>query len=160
LSNIAQRRFLFLENPVQGAYYAGIGQQDPGATASYNGLLLSAQRRMSHGVTLLANYTWSHCITSPPNEVLTGSGSTMIPSNLGADRGNCAVQDRRQVLNISAVAQTPRFSEKWLQMVAGDWKYSAIVVAETGNHFNVTTGVDNALSGQSNDLSFPMPVSP
>lgn len=151
VSNIAQRRVLFLENPVQGAYYAGIGQLDPGATASYNGLLLSAQRRMSHGVTLLANYTWSHCITTPPNEVLTGSGSTMTPGNLGADRGNCAVQDRRQILNISAVAQTPPFSERWLQLVAGHWQYSAIVTAETGNHFNVTTGVDNALSGQSNE---------
>jgi hypothetical protein len=151
LSNIAQRRVLYLQNPAQGTYYAGVGLLDPGATASYNGLLLSVQRRMSHGVTLLANYTWSHCITSPPDEVLTGAGSTMNPASLRQDRGNCAVQDRRQILNISAVAQTPRFSERWLQLVAGDWQYSAIVTAETGNHFNVTTGVDNALTGQSGE---------
>ena len=144
LSNIAQRRALFLQNPAQGTYYAGVGLLDPGATASYNGLLASVQRRMSHGTTLLANYTWSHCITSPADEVLTGAGSTMNPASLGQDRGNCAVQDRRQILNISAVAQTPRFSERWLQLVAGDWRYSAIVTSETGNHFNVTTGVDNA----------------
>ena len=75
----------------------------------------------------------------------------MNPASLGQDRGNCAVQDRRQILNISAVAQTPRFSTRWLQVMAGDWQYSAIVTAETGNHFNVTTGVDGALSGQSGE---------
>jgi hypothetical protein len=151
LTNIAQRRALTLINPTQGAYYAGVGQLDDGATASYNGLLLSAQRRMSHGVTILTNYTWSHCITEPPNDVLQSSGSTMYPSNLRADRGNCPAQDRRHVLNISAVAQTPKFSERWLQTFAGNWQYSAIVTAQSGNHFNVTTGVDNALSGQSNE---------
>ena len=84
LSNIAQRRVLSLENPAQGAYYAGIGQLDDGGTASYNGLLLSGQRRMAHGVTILANYTWSHCITVPPDGVLQSPGSTMYPTESGS----------------------------------------------------------------------------
>jgi len=75
----------------------------------------------------------------------------MYPANLGADRGNCSIQDRRQILNISAVAQSPRYSQRWLQVIAGNWQYSAIVTAQSGNHFNVTTGVDNALSGQSSE---------
>ena len=35
---------------------------DSGATSSYNGLLLSLQKRFSKGLSMNANYTWSHCI--------------------------------------------------------------------------------------------------
>ena len=60
--NANQRRVLYLQDPNKGKYYAGVGYLDDGGTASYEGLYLSAQKRLSHGVTVLTNYTWSHCI--------------------------------------------------------------------------------------------------
>jgi hypothetical protein len=35
-------------------------------------------------------------------------------------------------------------------MLTRDWQVSAILLARSGTHFHVTTGVDNALSGQAN----------
>src|SRR5947207_1120272 len=55
-ANQQNRRVLSLQNPAQGQYYAGIGQIDDGATASYEGLNLSVQKRLSHGITTSANY--------------------------------------------------------------------------------------------------------
>src|SRR4029077_5647393 len=62
-ANQQNRRIDSLLNPQQGQYYAGIGTIDDGGTASYEGLNLSAQKRLSHGFTASANYTWSHCIS-------------------------------------------------------------------------------------------------
>ena len=151
IGNTAARRLLTLENPTQGPFYSGgIYQLDDGGVGSYNGLLASLQRRMAHGVTLLANYTWSHCLSVPVDSVLGTTANYMNPANRQQDYGNCAPSDRRHVLNLSAVGQTPRFSERWLNLLAGGWQASAIVSAQSGSFINVTTGVDNALTGQSN----------
>ena len=58
-----RRRLLTLENPVTGQSYGYVNQIDTGGTASYNGLLLSVQRRAARGITVSGNYTWSHCIS-------------------------------------------------------------------------------------------------
>src|SRR3989475_293970 len=61
-SNTNQRRILYLANADQGQYYSAMLQSDDGATRNYNGMALSLQKRRTKGVTVLANYTWSHCI--------------------------------------------------------------------------------------------------
>ncbi len=164
IGNTAARRLLTLEDPTQGPFYSGgIYQLDDGGVGSYNGLLASLQRRMAHGVTLLANYTWSHCLSVPVDSVLGTTANYMNPADRQQDYGNCAPSDRRHILNLSAVGQTPRFSERWLNLLAGGWQTSAIVSAQSGNPINVTTGVDNALTGQSNQrpnlIGNPIPAS-
>jgi hypothetical protein len=74
----------------------------------------------------------------------------MNPANRRADYGNCVPSDRRHILNLSAVAQSPKFSQRWLSILAAEWKLSTIVSAQSGSFINVSTGVDNALTGQSN----------
>jgi hypothetical protein len=150
LANTDARRLLNLENPAQGANYSGFYQLNDGGVGSYNGMLLSVQRRMSRGITVLANYTWSHCLSEPVDSVLGTTANYMNPANRNADYGNCVPSDRRQILNLSAVAQSPKFHERWLAATAGNWQLSAIVSAQSGSYINVTTGVDNALTGQAN----------
>src|SRR5439155_354624 len=82
-----------------------------GVTASYNGLVLNLERRAARGITLGANYTWSHCISDPGGAASiqgTGAVGYTNPSNRRADRGNCSTAgtDRRQIFNLSATAQT------------------------------------------------------
>lgn len=148
--NTDARRVLSLQNPTQGAYFSSLFQLDDGGTGSYNGMLLSVQRRMAGGVTVLGNYTWSHCIADPALSVLATAANYMIPGNRRADHGNCPTSDVRHVVNLSAVAQSPKFASRWLDLTAGHWQFSAIVSAQSGNFMNVTTGVDNALTGQTN----------
>jgi Carboxypeptidase regulatory-like domain/TonB dependent receptor-like, beta-barrel len=145
LANTNSRRVLSLINPSQGQYYSTIGQIDDGGSASYNGMLLSAQRRLTGNFSALANWTWSHCISDPETTEITGPTYT-DPTNRRADRSNCS-SDRRHLVNVSLVANSPKLTNNVLNHVAGGWQLSAIYRWQTGNFSTITTGADNALTG-------------
>ncbi|MEK7833908.1 MAG: TonB-dependent receptor [Acidobacteriota bacterium] len=145
LGNTNARRVLNLQNAAQGAFYGTIGQIDDGGTASYNGMLLSAQRRLTNNFSVLANWTLSHCISDPATTEITGP-TYVNPNNRRADRANCD-SDRRHVVNLSFVARMPKFSNRALGLIASGWQLSGIVRRQSGNYASVVTGADNALTG-------------
>ena len=147
-NNTNQRRALNLQNHAQGQFYGSVTQNDPGGTAHYNGLLLSGQRRLSKGISVLANYTWSHCVG---DLVSTQEGSTSLDSYTGlrsTSRGNCSNSDQRQNVNLSTVAQVPKLKNRALGMLASGWQVTTLLNIRSAQLFTVTTGVDNALNGQ------------
>jgi len=146
-SNTTQRRKLFLQNPDQGQYYGNIISQDAGGTMSYNGLLLTAQHRASNGLTVQANYTWSHCINTGTLDRFTGTGG-YIPERQGANRGNCGglEVDRRHNFNLSTVYALPQFSNGTLRVLGTGWQISGIVKVLSGTYLSLSSGLDQALS--------------
>lgn len=147
-ANENQRRPLYLENPAQGKYYGAIDQLDPSGTASYDALLLSLQHRLSNNFTVLANYTYSHCITDPFVSELDSTASQYTdPTDRRFDRGDCIGIDHRQLFNLSGVAETPKFADRALRILASDWRLSLALRGQTGSYFSVTTGSDTALTG-------------
>src|SRR6185295_2967162 len=64
------------------------------------------------------------------------------------DRGNCTVAatDRRHVFNLTAAADTPRFTNTTLRTIASGWHFSPIFRMLSGGFFSVTTSQDAALS--------------
>jgi hypothetical protein len=144
VGNQNQRRQLYLQNPLQGQYYAGVAQVDDGGTGTYDGLYFSANKRLAHGVSILMNYTWSHCI-SDVYDVQTGSTSS-TPGAREAFRSNCQGSDLRQLFNLNMVAQTPKFANHWLRLVASDWQVAPILQLKSAQFFTVTSGTDRALT--------------
>jgi hypothetical protein len=144
-ANTNQRRFLALLNPVAGASYASIVSPDDGANSEYNALLVSVQHRFSQQFSLIANYTYSHCISEWDTFEEEGS-SYQDPHNRNASRGNCSY-DHRHIFNASLVTNTPKFTSVWTQHVLGNWQFSPIISARSGDFINVTAGVDSSLTG-------------
>ncbi|SEC00168.1 TonB-dependent receptor [Terriglobus roseus] len=142
--NTNQRRALYLSNPAQGVFYSTIGQLDDGGHANYNGMLLSVNRRAKL-MNLVANYTWSHCLSEAETTELTGP-SYIIPGNRAASYSNCD-SDRRHVGNVSLILNSPRFQQRFTNAVVGGWGLSTIFTIRSGGYYTVTSGVDNALSG-------------
>jgi hypothetical protein len=146
-ANTAARRLLTLLNPTWGPWYSTIAYLDAGATSSYNGLLLSAQHRLANNFTVLANWTWSHCLADPSTTELTGP-SYVDPNNRAADRSNCSA-DHRQQVNVSGVLTTPHLTG-FVGVLANGWQASPIFHWSTGNLTSVTYGTDVALTGAAN----------
>ena len=151
-ANINQRRRLMLENPVTGQWFGPVHKVETGGTASYNGLLLSVQRRAARGITVSGNYTWSHCISDIWQEVAQSPNADAgwsDPNNRRFDRGNCIVSatDRRHLVNFSSVAEIPQFSGAALRAIASGWRFSPIFKIISGGYLSVTTNQDRALTG-------------
>lgn len=156
--NYNDRTVLSLKNPTQGSYYnQNFTQLYTGGTSSYNGMIVALQHRMSRTFSFLANYTWSHCIsTGDANGDVTGN-SFMVPSNPRLDRGPCGF-DIRHIFNTTVVARS-NFSSLhgWAGAFANHWEVAPLVRVLSGVPLNVTTGsVDVSLTGQA--LDRPNPV--
>ncbi len=156
--NTNSRRLTYLTNSKTGAAYGDIQQSDDGANASYNALALRVEHRMGHNIQVLANYTWSHCISTW--DFAGELAGTVYQNPLNRDpgeRGNCGY-DHRQVFNASVVAISPGLSSGVVKTITKDWQLSPIVALLTGNPIQITDGKDISLSGQG--LDRPQVIAP
>lgn len=146
--NVDERRQFWSENPAQAEFYGTVENLNDGGTGSYNALLVSAEHRFSDHFQMLANYTYSHCIADLQTTELSGPIYT-DPTNPRFDRGNCAYVDIHHNFNLNAVLQSPHFSSRMLQWIAGDWQLSPIFSAHTGSYFTITMGgADSDVAGE------------
>src|SRR3984957_5028966 len=136
-------RRVFVLNHYPGTLFANgapafgyVDSFDSGATSSYNGLLLRLQKRFSKGLSMDANYTWSHCIGDLSIGDSTGNAGQglAIPNDRRYDRSNCQSNeigglfsaDRRQIFNLTVVYQSPKLSNVWANRLLSDWKFAPI----------------------------------
>jgi hypothetical protein len=142
------RRVLSLINPAQGALVGNMDTWDASGFSRYNGLLSSIQKRVSKGVTVNANWTWSHCISVQQGYDSKSDVTSTNPYNPLFDRGNCD-SDRRHITNITAVYQVPKvdFGNKIVKQAISDWQVSGIYQFRSGQPLTVRNGTDRALTG-------------
>jgi hypothetical protein len=137
-------------------------QFDDGGTASYHGLILALQKRLSRGVSASVNYTWSHCIGDAGvgnSDGRAGQG-LIIPTNRRQDRSNCVSQevggaffssDRRQIFNLTLVAEAPKLRNRMLHKAVTGWQASGIYRAQSAPWLTVSMSpADVQLSGTTN----------
>ncbi len=155
-ANTTQRRVLYLQNAAQGQSYGTLYQTDDGGNSSYNGLLSSVQHRFSHHYTLLANYTYSHCISDGDFAGDIAGAYYQNPTNRNADRGSCNF-DYRQLTNVTIVAESPFKSNNWTGRILGNWQLSPSLRVQSGGPLNILSGADNSLSGENLDRVNPVP---
>lgn len=144
--NTNQRKLFNQLNPAQGQYYGNVDILDDGGNATYNALLVSAQKRLGSGFTMLVNYTWSHCISDGDFAGDITGPNYMNPANRRQDRGDCNF-DIRHIFNSSVVATSPTKGNGWTGRLLGGWQIAPLIRALSGIPLNVGTGVDASLTG-------------
>jgi len=95
---------------------------------------------------VLANYTWSHCISDQWFQNPTAGNGNSIPGNRRAWRGNCQGIDGRQLFQLSAVYTTPKLTSRWMRRLASDWQFAPNLEIKSAQLFTVVTGTDRALT--------------
>ncbi len=151
--NTQARGLLTLLNPAQGPYYqAGGGGaastlMAAGGNARYDGMVSSIQHRSSKSFTFLANHTWSHCIDLIDNPGAFNSVAVENPNDVKRDYASCGF-DRRHLFNMAIVASSHFSKLKGLVGYAvNNWEIAPIMRITSGSPFNVTSGLDNSLTG-------------
>jgi hypothetical protein len=136
IANTQDRRVLSLENPAFGQEIGRLAIVTNGGTQNYHGLLASVQHRTANSFTVNGNYTWAHCVGDYSSRSNGGYGASVNhtyqdPANRRRDRANCEV-DQRHVFNLTAVAETPKFANRTVSLLATGWRLSGIYRASTG----------------------------
>lgn len=160
-TNYSQRQYMY-ENAVnvsgQASDFGSLPQMDPGATSNYNALLLSANHRLSRNFSLLANYTYSHCLQVPVQDEWQGGNYYPVIQPLSPGQPDLTYRaleyhncdsDERHVVNVSLIASTPKFSNGLLNAILGGWQASVIGGFHTGTFDQITTGLDTSFTNQS-----------
>lgn len=116
--------------------------------ANYESMSLIFRQRTSHGLQMLASYTWSHTLDVSTDS--NGGGTPMNPYWWKADYGN-SNWDIRHRLVLSFVYDVPFFNvtNPFLKAAFTKWQANGIVTIQTSLPFNVSTGTDTANSAAS-----------
>jgi hypothetical protein len=135
-ANTQDRRVLGFLNPAFANELGRAAVIQNGGTQQYHGMLVSVQRRPSHGINLNGNYTFSHCIGDYSARTNNGYGTSVDqtyqdPNNRRRDRSNCEI-DQRHSFNFTAVAETPQFANRTLALVGTGWRLSGLYRRSSG----------------------------
>jgi hypothetical protein len=121
--------------------FAAVTQLSTGANSNYNGLQLTAMKRMGHGLQGQINYTWSHCPDTVSNggflQFSAGGILSPLPGDLRRDYGPCDY-DIRHNLTGQYVYQLPvKVTSTVLGYVLNGWQVSGTVFWHSGVPFSV-----------------------
>src|SRR5207245_2754138 len=115
---------------------------------------------MTHGVTILANYTWSKSIDDlPPGGGVTDIGADSVsarpwddPLRHQFDRGPSDF-DRKHNFAASFIWQLPRLSKLNIlaRSILGHWQLGGIVSARTGRPLTIVSGTNRSGTGIGQD---------
>jgi hypothetical protein len=133
--------------------------------ANYNSLQVSIERRVSHGITALVNYTYSRNLDDLPfGEGVSGFDTGYSARPLGDplrhtfDYGPSSF-DHTHVFTASYVWQTPRFenASRLMRTILGDYELGGIISAASGRPITVLQGTEISGTGIGNDRGTLIP---
>ncbi len=140
ISNTNQRRPLY-------PYYASLIQMTNGGVSNYNALQMSLEKRLSHGVTFVANYTRSKSLDNQSADQQF-SLSSPDPLNRAFNYGPSDF-DTPNNFTLNGIWDLPKvsFGPRLVRSVLGGWGVTGILTWRSGTPFTIISGQDRSLSG-------------
>lgn len=122
-------------NPLFGAERTNFSNR----TSGYNGLVVTAQKRMSHHIEFQGSYTWSKTLASGEDFFgLSEPANPFLPLRL---ENAPSQQDIRHLANFSLVADTKSlFHTPVVNQVLNNWTLGLTGALQSGRPYPVSTG--------------------
>ncbi|MBS1798413.1 MAG: TonB-dependent receptor [Acidobacteria bacterium] len=161
-ANTNSRRILNIQNPPAVGKPFQYGQVAIGqsiAHSSYESLQTEARKEFSHGVNLLASYTWSRAIDEASVFLQNGLATDLPqnPKDLRSNRGLSSFDLRHRFVG-SVVYDIPSITrvlganaDSVASKIVDNWELAGIVTLSSGSPFNVVSGADNSLTNYGQD---------
>ena len=126
--------------------YSTITNLNNGGNSNYNSLQVSAQQRISRGLTVMANYTWSKSLDNLPynyGDQLSYVYPISYTNFRSLDRGRSNF-DRRHVISASYVWKLPKWTTaaRPVRLVVNGWETTGIVKIQSGDSLTVSSSAD------------------
>jgi len=135
------------------ANYSAVYAYAPFVSSSYESLQAQLERRFSHGLSLLAAYTYAHSIDNGSSQVDLGVAAPQNALNFKTERGNSNF-DIRHRLVVSSVYELPfgkgkpfLNSSRIAGLLIGGWQLTGIFSAQTGLPFTPVLSFDPTNTG-------------
>jgi hypothetical protein len=144
-------------------------------SAHFNSFQATLLKKMSHGLQLMANYTWSKSYDDMPQATRDSNtedlnagesyvyplypsnatnipGAALVPDIKALDRGLSDI-DHPQAFSVSYEWAFPKLNNGlgFLRAVVNDWRTSGLVQSHSGDALTVWTGTDNSSTGLTQD---------
>jgi hypothetical protein len=160
------------------ANYANIVEASMSGNAHYNSLQATIEKKMSHGLSLLANYTWSKSYDDMPQATRVSNtedlnagvsyvyplypasatgipAAAIVPDIKALDRGLSDI-DHPNVMSVSYVYELPKLHGdgagfKALETVTNGWRLTGLFQHHSGDVLTPTAGADQSLTGLGQD---------
>jgi len=121
--------------------FSAVSQLATGENSHYNGLQLTAMKRLGHGLQGQVNYTWSRCMDTVSNggflQFSAGGILSPLPGELARDYGACDY-DIRHNLNAQYEYQLPiHVQNRQLAQAVNGWQISGTMFWHSGVPFSV-----------------------
>jgi hypothetical protein len=141
----------FFPDPANPDPYGSVDYKSDTGLSSYHALLVSLARRFSNGLSLQANYTWSHSI----NDGAVGGGEANGQENVNCrqcDKGPSAF-DIRHNFTANAIYELPFGPGKAylheggvLGKIVGGWEFSTVGTWHTGHPLTINLDLSNNIT--------------
>ena len=164
--NNADQRRLFSGCTITGTApctYSSVGEIAGIANSTYNAMQASLHKRFSHGLSMLASYTFSKTLDDASTFNITGSASQSVagendlaqnPFDVRAEHGR-SMFDARHRFVVSYQWNLPWFNhpQNWYGRVLGNWQVNGITTLMSNTPFTVYDSSNPSLQGSAPEIS-------
>lgn len=134
--------------------YFGINRIESNSISYYDAVQLSVDKRLSHGLTFRASYTFGKSIDTGGDFTNTASGTenppeqgtpSCYPCDRFGDQKGLSLFDTTHVFTISYsyTVPFPGRASGWANALLSGWQLSGTTIFQSGNTFHLHTGSDS-----------------